>query len=94
LSSSGARPEYQILLADAARDFYEAADAPLQRKLDRCFEILRTSPHYHPNIKPLKGRFAGSYRFRSGDYRIVYRIDREGRIVIVLVIGHRRDVYG
>ncbi|HYG63568.1 MAG TPA: type II toxin-antitoxin system RelE/ParE family toxin [Thermoanaerobaculia bacterium] len=94
MSSFGARPEYQIVLTDSARDFYEAADAPLQRRLDRCFEILRTAPHHHPNIKPLKGRFSGSYRFRSGDYRIVYRIDREGRVVIVLVIDHRSDVYG
>jgi mRNA interferase RelE/StbE len=33
------------------------------------------------------------YRIRVGDYRIVYSIDDEGRVVIVLVAAHRRDVY-
>jgi mRNA interferase RelE/StbE len=33
------------------------------------------------------------YRIRRGDYRVVYAIDDEQRIVEVVRIGHRRDVY-
>jgi mRNA interferase RelE/StbE len=33
------------------------------------------------------------YRIRVGDYRIVYSIGDAGRVVIVLVASHRRDVY-
>ena len=33
------------------------------------------------------------YRIRQGDYRVVYTIDDEQRIVEVVRIGHRRDVY-
>jgi mRNA interferase RelE/StbE len=83
---------YQVLLAEPARRFYEDADAPLQRKLDRCIEVLRTDPRRHPNIKPLKGQFQGLYRFRVGDYRVVYRIEGD-RVVIVAYIAHRREVY-
>ena len=84
---------YQILLTDEAREFYDRADSPLQRKLDRCFEMLEDEPHRHPNVKPLKGSFSGSYRYRVGDYRVVYRIDDEDRLVIVLIILHRSEVY-
>ena len=34
----------------------------------------------------------GAYRFRMGDYRVVFDIDDEGDILILLV-GHRRDIY-
>jgi mRNA interferase RelE/StbE len=94
LNSSGGRSDYQILLSKAARDVYEAADAPLQRRFNRCFDTLRTIPTQHPNIKPLKGRFSGHYRFRVGDYRVVYRIDGRGRLIIVVIIAHRSEAYG
>ncbi len=56
---------FSVLLTDTARRFYESVDARLQRRLDRCFRLLRESPLRHPNVKPLKGRWAGYYRFRS-----------------------------
>jgi mRNA interferase RelE/StbE len=84
---------FQVLLTDSAREFYEEADSPLQRRLDRCFEVLRNAPRQHPNIKSLKGRLSGCYRYRVGDYRVVYRIADEGRLVIVLIIAHRSGVY-
>lgn len=33
------------------------------------------------------------YRLRSGDYRIVYRVDRASRLIEIVRIGHRKDVY-
>ena len=41
--------------------------------------------------KKLSGR--DGWRVRIGDYRIVYEIDDVNRVVTVLHIGHRRDVY-
>jgi len=41
--------------------------------------------------EPLKGIFQGLYRYRVGDYRIIYTKTVEG--VLVLRIGHRKDVY-
>jgi len=32
-------------------------------------------------------------RVRSGDYRIIYAVDEESRVVTVAVIGHRREIY-
>lgn len=43
--------------------------------------------------KPLRYSLKGHRRLRVGDYRIVYRIDQDERLVTIVVIKHRRDVY-
>lgn len=42
--------------------------------------------------EPLTDFGIGEYRFRVGDYRIIFDLDNEGDILILLV-GHRRDIY-
>lgn len=43
--------------------------------------------------KPLKGELKGYYSYRIGSYRIVYLVRRHELLVIVIDIGHRRDIY-
>lgn len=43
--------------------------------------------------KPLRYSLKGHRRLRVSDYRIVYRIDSENKIVIIVAIKHRKDVY-
>lgn len=43
--------------------------------------------------KPLRYSLKGHRRLRVGDYRIVYRVDAEKRIVTIVIIKHRKDVY-
>ncbi len=43
--------------------------------------------------KPLRYSFVGHRRIRVGDYRIVYRIEMDKRLVLVVLIKHRKDVY-
>jgi len=43
--------------------------------------------------KPLVGDLAGLWSARRGDYRVVYEIDDDVRIVLVHRVQHRRDVY-
>jgi mRNA interferase RelE/StbE len=43
--------------------------------------------------KPLKGIFRGMHRYRCGDYRIIYTIDRKDELLSVLTVGHRKDAY-
>lgn len=43
--------------------------------------------------KPLKGIFKGLFRYRFGDYRILYAIDKPENQIIVLYIDHRKDIY-
>ena len=84
---------YDILLTKEARAFYDKADGPLAKRLNRCFEHLRREPHQHPNIKRLHGPLTGCYRYRVGDWRVVYRVDEHGAVVIILIIVHRSKAY-
>jgi mRNA interferase RelE/StbE len=43
--------------------------------------------------KPMKGMFKGLYRYRLGDYRVICAIDRKEKLIIVLRIGDRKDIY-
>ena len=43
--------------------------------------------------KPLRYSLKGHRRLRVGDYRIVYRIEPHEKIVLVIAIKHRKDVY-
>ena len=84
---------YEVFLTREAQRFYEEADPVLVRKLNRCFEHLRENPYEHPNIKRLKGPLAGHFRYRVGDWRVIYRVDEEKREVIVMLIVHRSKAY-
>jgi mRNA interferase RelE/StbE len=45
-----------------------------------------------PGVRPLKGHRPW-LRLRVGDYRIIYDVDDDARVVTVSVVGHRREVY-
>jgi len=82
--------KFQVILPKSVqKQLDRLADEVARRILDRLRE-LEDNPR-PPGVKKLKGRPA--WRVRVGDYRIIYEIhDRELRI-IVITVGHRREVY-
>lgn len=84
---------HEVILTEEAQRTYHEADIPLVRKLNRCFENVSRDPFSHPNIKRLTGKLRGLFRYRIGDWRVVYRIDEESKQVVVLVIVHRSGAY-
>ena len=42
---------------------------------------------------PLRDQLQGAWSARRGTYRVLYRIDEENHEVVVLRVGHRRDIY-
>jgi Txe/YoeB family toxin of Txe-Axe toxin-antitoxin module len=55
---------YEVWLTRDAQKFYEDADDPLARRLNRCFEQLQRNPYEYPDIKRLEGPLAGHWRYR------------------------------
>lgn len=43
--------------------------------------------------KPLTGPYGGLWRYRVGDYRIICKIVDERLLILVVEVGHRRDIY-
>ena len=65
-------------------------DAKLRERIEaKIAEIgsrLESYPHHR-----LKG--SSAFRVRVGDYRIVYRIDVQINAIVLITLGHRREVY-
>ena len=51
-----------------------------------------TNPRIHG--KGLVGNMSGQWRYRIGDYRVICEIQDDEVIVLVLEVGHRREIYG
>lgn len=68
---------------------------PLPRSLKaKALEIVENLLARDPyQGKPLTGPFKGLYKFRIGDYRIVYAIEKDRLTIFVLRIRHRKDAY-
>ena len=43
--------------------------------------------------KPLSANRVGQWRYRVGDYRIIAKIEDDKLIILVIAIGHRREIY-
>lgn len=56
-------------------------------------ETLANSEDPRRTGKSLKGRIKGLWRYRVGDYRIISQIQDENVLILVVRIGHRRDIY-
>lgn len=64
---------------------------PLKKK---ALEIVETILAEKPSLgKPLKGPYKGLWRYRFGDYRIIYSIEYQKLTIFVLRIRHRKNVY-
>lgn len=57
------------------------------------YPLLRSNPYFGPNIKRLKGKLSEYYRYRIGDYRLFYKIEKERIIIFIIDIEHRKDAY-
>jgi mRNA interferase RelE/StbE len=83
---------YKIIWHQDAADDLLKLDKKLQKQIiNRIKNYLVAEPLSLG--KPLKGIFKGLHRYRYGDYRIIYSIDRLDEKIIVLRVGHRKDVY-
>ena len=82
---------WRVILAPAAERQLRALPEGAERRIVRRLRALRAEPR-PPGCLKLKGR-EDAYRLRVGDYRIIYRIEAAVLVVLVIEIGHRRDVY-
>lgn len=82
---------YAISMAPAAVRQLRKFDPPGRRRIQAAIELLASDPR-PPAATQLVGG-AGEWRVRTGDYRVVYEIRDDKLIVLVLSIGHRREIY-
>jgi len=80
---------YDVLLHPKAAKELRELNEPTRSRIREGLRELGSEPER--SGKPLKG--SKYWSLRIGDYRAIYEIPRQRKQVIVLFIGHRRDVY-
>jgi len=81
---------YRVEVRPAALRALRKLDPNIRPRIEGAIALLAEDPR-PPASRPLTGRPA--YRVRVGDYRIVYSIQDDVLLVVVVTLGHRRDVY-
>jgi mRNA interferase RelE/StbE len=82
---------YRVELAARAERAFRDLPADVQRRLVPAIEALAQDPR-PPRCKKLSGE-ESVWRIRVGDYRIVYQIRENELRVLVIKVGHRREIY-
>ncbi|MGH7424558.1 MAG: type II toxin-antitoxin system RelE family toxin, partial [Candidatus Methylomirabilales bacterium] len=63
----------------------------VQKQIDRHILALAKNP-YPPGSKKLRGA-EGLHRLRVGDYPVLYIVEADRVVIVIVTIGHRREVY-
>ena len=82
---------YRVQILPAALKTLETYTEKLQRRIIRKIDALSENPRPNGCKKLIVSQDV--YRLRSGEYRIIFKIQDEVLLVLVLKVGHRKDVY-
>lgn len=85
---------WTVKLSDHAKRDLQKLDKTIQKRI---VSFLQDRIHVTDNPrasgKALQGNLSGLWRYRVGDYRLLCRIEDEELIILVIGIGHRKEVY-
>ena len=82
---------YRVEVAEAAVRSLRKRDPTARRRVQAAIELLAEQPRPSGARKLVGGD--GLMRVRTGDYRIVYEIHDDVLVVLVVAVGHRREIY-
>ena len=81
---------YQIFFTDKAKKQLEKLEKVDQERIIKSLQRIRIRPEAY--ITKLVGD--PEYKLRVGDYRVILDIEKEKLIILVLIISHRKNIYG
>jgi mRNA interferase RelE/StbE len=82
---------YKIIFTPAANKQLERLPVNVRVVLKRSIDDLADNPRPH-GVRKLTGG-EREYRIRTGDYRVIYEIRDDVLVVVIIKMGHRRDIY-
>ena len=81
----------EIIFSERARKEWSRLERTVQNQLRKKINYYLQSGQPLQFAEKLQDPALGEYRFRIGDYRIVF--DLEGDAIFVLRVGHRKEIY-
>ncbi len=83
--------KYKIELKPSALKVFKKLNKQTQKRIAKIIDLLKIDQLPFGVVK-LKGS-NDFYRLRAGDYRIIYTIEKDRLLILILKIGNRKDVY-
>jgi len=84
--------EYRIQLMPQAANDLRRLDKPIAQRIIN--KLRRQSQNFNDlTLETLTGELRGFYKLRVGSYRVIYTVNQEKHLLMVHLIGHRRDIY-
>ena len=80
---------YEITLTATSRKQFKKLEKDIQERIVKALERIRIRPEAH--VKKLIGDLG--YRLRVGEYRVILDIEKDKLIILVIKIGHRKNIY-
>lgn len=84
--------EYRIKITSRAQKNLKKLHPAVQKRITSAILSLEAN-RYPQQFKHLTGDAIAQFRLRVGDYRILYDVYDEDCVVLILHIGHRKDIY-
>jgi len=85
---------YTLHFLSSAKKEFKKLDSVAQKSIKEKLILLVENPEIlKNNIKALKGEYKGKFRLRIKQYRVVFQVKDEALIIIVVRVGHRKEVY-
>lgn len=85
---------FHVEVTESARKGLKKLDGYTQRMIISWLEKnLEGCENPRQHGKPLSANRVGQWRYRVGDYRIIAKIEDNKLIILVIAIGHRREIY-
>lgn len=81
--------KYRLTYTNRAIRDIDALEPTIKSRIGKA--LLRYEKNPLAFAEPLKDSELGSYRFRIGDYRVIFDLEHDE--IVVLRVGHRRDIY-
>ncbi len=83
---------YQVEFRQEGLDDLRRLDRAVAPANPQQVEVVDASfDHIIP--QPLTGELQGLFKLRVGDYRIIYSVNSEQSLIVVHLVGHRREIY-
>ncbi len=76
-----------------ARKQLRKLDIQIAERMLTDMEYFTAQPDPRAFAVSLTGTWKGFWRFRTGDYRVICEIDEGKLLILVVKVGHRRDIY-
>lgn len=81
-----------VTITPSARVELEAVPLVIRNRIVEVFHRLAQWPAVS-GVRPLRGELHGSYRIRTGAWRVVFRVAADGKTILVWKIGNRGTIY-